>query len=302
MRDLKDPRNRHRMHNRTRSERAGDHGIFNDTANYGGGGGGGSTMKHRDEDGYTRVSKLKLTKTQHDVFVRYRKYQEEQAIWERQQIHTDAERRQHAQMTQEKDDFDLEFAETIDQLRRQGVLEAGFACNNEPVFHLSECMENDAGGSFRSSCLQSSLLSSLPPCLGDGFAHPEHIHTFAQGRAKETFFLTGALGQMAAITHVLSDRGWATFKIHTGQTQQSRCLACMLYPFFDNLNCYPISKQYTAHILAVGVGFRRDLAEQINLSQLILSCGSIDAEEMRAVCNIIEEFAYKNKIVTKEAY
>ena len=154
--------------------------------------------------------------------------------------------------------------------------------------------------------LSSAFQPPLPPLHSLGLmmaskVQARHI-TVAQGREKEIYFLTMALGQMAGIVHILENDGWATFKIHTGQTEQSRYLATMIRPFFDQMECYPITKQYTSHILVVALGFRRALAESVNLADLIMSCGSLDANEMRMVCDHIEAVAYQHKAIRKEEY
>ena len=280
----------------TKSKRqwAEEQGINTYQANSSGGG-GGSTQPNKDKGGYSQVSRDKMSGRQQVAYNRAKKFQEEQMWWEQQTFHSPEETRRHNETVTEREQFEQDYSSELDYLTKKKLLDLNsvFPSDNYPGPVLS-CNSSHCADSF----------SSRLTLLGEAFSldNAEHWRTFAQGKEKETFFLTAALGQTAGIVRVLADKGWATFKIHTGQTEQSRYLARMLYPFFDDLDCYPISKQYTAHILVVGVGFRRDLAQQINLSELILSCGSIDAKEMRMVCEVIEDFAYRHSAVSREAY
>ncbi len=120
-----------------------------------------------------------------------------------------------------------------------------------------------------------------------GYALHE-IHTFAQHTAKEIYFLTAALGQIMATFSVLEEGGWATFKIHGGQTEESRCLAKIIRPFFEECEIYPVSKAYTCHMLVAGKGFKKHTVEGKALVSLLETCSSLNTSSLNHVCSLIK--------------
>jgi hypothetical protein len=239
---------------------------------------GGPRQQQVDDEGYRTVNYHNINRRYWRIYVEMQRYKETEKRFREQ-----ADKRKLT-ATEERLRYEnlsaIEYMETlyakeldkIDKFKKQGLLAPAF---QGPVQSLGAMMQTS--GRVR------------------------HF-TVAQGREKEIFFLTMALGQMAAIVQILENNGWATFKIHTGQTEQSRYLATMIRPFFEQMECYPISKQYTSHILVVALGFRRPLAERVNLADLLMSCGSLDANEMRMVCEHIEALAYQHKAIRQEDY
>jgi hypothetical protein len=117
------------------------------------------------------------------------------------------------------------------------------------------------------------------------------VKTYAQTRAKEIYFLTAALGQVMAIFSVLKEGGWATFKIHGGQTEESRCIAKMIRPFFEECELYPVSKAYTCHMLFAGKGFKRSKVDGMAIVSLMETCSSLNTSSLTHVCALIKREA-----------
>ncbi len=120
--------------------------------------------------------------------------------------------------------------------------------------------------------LPSASVDPAPPAT----PAPPPVHTYAQGATKELYQLTAAMGQAMAMVAVLQQGGWATVKLHGGQTTEARILAKILFPLFEEARIYPISKAYTAHMLFIGRGFRRAAAEKMGLLQLLEGCASLN--------------------------
>lgn len=116
-----------------------------------------------------------------------------------------------------------------------------------------------------------------------------HINTFVQCKGKEIYFLTAALGQIMAIFSFLEEGGWATFKIHSGQTEESRCLAKIIRPFFEDCEIYPVSKAFTCHMLVAGKGFKRSVVDRLALVSLLETCSSLNAISLEHVCSLIKK-------------
>lgn len=115
------------------------------------------------------------------------------------------------------------------------------------------------------------------------------IKTYAQCKAKEIYFLTTALGQMMAIFSILEEGGWATFKIHSGQTEESRCIAKIIRPFFEDCEIYPVSKAFTCHMLVAGKGFKRSVVDGMALVSLLETCSSINTISLTHTCSLIKK-------------
>lgn len=115
------------------------------------------------------------------------------------------------------------------------------------------------------------------------------IITYAQLKAKEINFLTTALGQMMAIFSILEEGGWATFKIHSGQTEESRCIAKMIRPFFEYCEIYPVTKAFTCHMLVAGMGFKKSRVDRMALVSLFESCSSLNTYSLNCVCSLIKK-------------
>jgi hypothetical protein len=113
--------------------------------------------------------------------------------------------------------------------------------------------------------------------------------TYAQTRAKEIYFLTAALGQVMAIFSVLREGGWATFKIHGGQTEESRSIAKMIRPFFEEVELYPVSKAYTSHMLLAGQGFKKQKVDTMAIISLMETCSSLNIISLAKVCALIRK-------------
>ena len=130
-------------------------------------------------------------------------------------------------------------------------------------------------------------LSIIPKGTQDYGMH--EILTYAQMQAKEIYFLTTALGQLMAIFSTLEEGGWATFKIHSGQTEESRCIAILIRPFFEECEIYPVTKAYTCHMLVAGKGFKRSKVDSMALVSLLETCSSINTSSLHHACYLIKK-------------
>ena len=91
-----------------------------------------------------------------------------------------------------------------------------------------------------------------------------------------------------AIFSVLDEGGWATFKVHGGQTEESRCIATLIRPFFDKCEIYPVSKAYTCHMLVAALGFKKSVVERLSFVSLLESCASINTNSLTHMCSFIK--------------
>ena len=111
-------------------------------------------------------------------------------------------------------------------------------------------------------------------------ADAQHTVVYAEESNKEIHMLTLRLAHLIVGLDNLADGGYMTSKFNKGLLTQSRMLATMLLPCFDEVTAYPVPI-FTDHILFAGKGFRRAKMLQHKVLDRLKGCMDLSENSVR---------------------